>query len=286
MELGGHADRLGPSSIRGSGRLYDSEEGTIAHRLTRVCLAFLAVAAVACDPGSVDGATTTPSVHETPTTSASASPALVPSGPCANEYFPVVPDAVWVYERTVDGKVNRYRQTVEALDDEGFVLLLRFGGGGERDVWTCSPAGLASVEQYITGPSGGPPPPGTVSFQHFRSDGVSVPADLEVGSSWKQVVTSHAFFTIDGVRHREDQVVTTSNRAVADERVETPLGAFDAMKIETTSTTHKTAPTFGNGIDQTTTSEFTQWWSPGVGLVKLVSTNSNGSIVLVGLRVP
>lgn len=251
----------------------------------------IAVAAAACDASGGDNIpTTSPSTHETPSATTSVTPSsvpsLVPSGPCANEYFPVVPNATWVYERTVDEKVNRFRQTVERMDDAGFALLLRFGGGGERDVWTCSPAGLASVEQYVTGPNGGPPPPGTVSFQDFESHGVSVPADLTIGSSWKQVVTSHAFFTVQGVRHREEQVVTTSYQAVGEERVETPLGVFDALKIETTSTTHKTAPTFGNGIDQTTTTEFTQWWSPAVGMVKLVSNTSNGSIVLVGLRVP
>ena len=234
-----------------------------------------------------------PSVHETPTSTPIPTttatppgiPTLAPSGPCANDYFPVVPNATWTYERTIDEKINRFRQTVEEMDDTGFVLLLRFGGGGERDVWACSPAGLANVEQYVTGPSGGPPPPGTVSFQHFRSQGVSVPADVAVGSSWKQVVTSHAFFTVQGVRHREQQVVTTSYRAVAEERIETPLGTFDTLKIETTSTTHKTAPTFGNGIDQTTISEFTQWWGLGVGLVKLSSDSSTGTIVLLGLRV-
>lgn len=247
---------------------------------------FLAVAGVACDPAGVDTPTTASSVHETPTSTPASIPALVPSGPCANEYFPVVPNATWIYERTVDEKVNRFRQTVEEIDDAGFALLLRFGGGGERDVWTCSPAGLANVEQYVTGPNGGPPPPGTISFQDFRSNGVSVPADVTVGSSWKQVVTSHAFFTVNGVRHREQQVVRTSYRAVAEERVETPLGVFDAVKIQTTSTTRKTAPTFGNGIDQRTTSEFTQWWSSGVGLVKLMSDTSSGTIVLVGLRVP
>jgi len=248
-------------------------------------LTFLAVAAVACDRSGEGASTTAPNLPDAPSATTSAIPALVPSGPCANEYFPVVPNATWIYQRTVDEKVNRFRQTVEEMNDAGFVMLLRFGNGGERDVWTCSPAGLANVEQYVTGRNGGPPPPGTVSFQHFRSQGVSVPADATIGSSWKQVVTSHAFFTVRGVRHREDQVVTTTYRAVAEERIETPLGVFDALKIKTTSTTHKTAPTFGNGIDQTTTSEFTQWWSRGVGLVKLSSDTSSGSIVLVGLRV-
>jgi hypothetical protein len=247
----------------------------------------LALAAVACDPAVEDAPPSPRSAQESPSPSASpsaAAPVLVPSGACANDYFPVVPDTTWLYLRTIDERSNRFRQTVEEITDSGFVMLLQFGNAGERDFWTCSPDGLANVEQYVTGPSGGAPPPDTIPFGHFRSQGVSVPADISVGSSWKQVVTSLAFFTVNGVRHRERQVITTSYRAVAEETVATPMGVFDSLKIETTSTTHKTAPTFGNGIDQTTTSVFTQWWSRGVGLVKLSSDTSSGTIVLLDIR--
>ena len=155
-------------------------------------------------------------------------------------------------------------------------------------MWTCSPEGLVNLEQYETGPNGGAPPPGTVQFRHFRSEGVTVPTDIASGSSWTQIVTSRTVFTVGGVDHPERRVVTTSYRAVAEERVTTPLGTFDALKIETTMRTHKTAPTFGDGIDQRTTSFFTQWWARGVGLVQLVgnSETSTTTIALVGFHFP
>jgi len=200
----------------------------------------------------------------------------------------VVRGVTSVFERTIGQKVARFRQTVEEVTDDGFVVLLRFGATGERDVWTCSPEGLINLEQYETGPNGGAPAPGTVRFRHFRSEGVTVPADLASGSSWTQTVTSRTVFTVAGVAHPEQRVVTTSYRAVAEESVTTPLGTFDALRIETTMRTHKTAPTFGNGIDQQTTSVFTQWWARGVGLVQLVgnSDTSTTTILLVGFHAP
>ena len=173
------------------------------------------------------------------------------------------------------------------IQDAGFAVLL-FDGAAERDIWTCSPEGLANIEQQITGEDGGPPPPGTIWFHHVRSQGVTVPADLSVGSTWRQVVHSRTVFTAGGVDHPEQQVMTTSYRAVGEESISTPVGTFQALRIETRVTTHKTAPTFGNGLDQRTVSVYTQWWAPGVGLVQLMGDNGSTTttIVLVGFRVP
>jgi hypothetical protein len=262
-------------------------------RVTGIWLAFVLMGGVACgsdeDVSRTDAPrsptlATTPSSAPTPTGIQTPQP----SGACANDYFPVARGLTWVFERTIDQKVSRFRQKVEEITDDGFVVLLRFGSAGERDVWTCSSTGLTNLEQYVTGPDGGPPPLGTVAFHHFRSQGVTVPTDIASDPSWTQVVRSRTVFTANGVQYPEEQVVTTSYRAVTEESVTTPVGTFDAWKIETTLTTHKRAPTFGNGIDQRTTSVFTQWWAPGVGLVQLMGSNgsSTTTIVLVGFHLP
>ena len=218
-------------------------------------------------------ATPTPSSIATPTPDQSESPGAIatpePTGPCANDYLPVVPGLTWTYERTVGTRVSRYRQRVEELGPRGFSLLL-FEGAAERQIWTCSPEGLANIEQQITGENGGPPPPGTIWFHYVSSRGVTVPADPSVGSSWKQVVRSRTVFTAGGVDYPEQQVVTTSYQVLGEEAVETLAGTFQALKIDTRSTTHKTAPSFGNGLDQTTTVRYAQWWVRGVGMVMLM----------------
>ena len=153
-------------------------------------------------------------------------------------------------------------------------------------MWTCSPAGLANVEQHVTGPGGGPPPPGTVEFHHFRSQGVTVPTDLHVGSAWRQVVTSQARFTASGVQYVETQVVTTSFRVLGEESVTTQAGTFQALKIQTTSAIHKAAPDFGPGIDERSISSNTQWWARGVGIVKLMGDSSTTTIDLLAYHLP
>ena len=102
------------------------------------------------------------------------------------------------------------------------------------------------------------------------------------------MVHSRTVFTVGGVDYAEQQTVTTVYRVLGEETVETPAGTFDALKIDTRSTTHKTAPSFGNGVDQTTTIRYAQWWVRGVGLVMLMGNNGSATttVMLVKFRVP
>jgi hypothetical protein len=229
-----------------------------------------------------------------PASSAAGSPSVSPSAsaisdPCANNYFPVADGATWLYRRTSIGRETPIRQSFERISDAGFTTLQLLPGGGERDLWACAPAGLANVEQHATGPGGGPPPTGTVDFHHFRSRGVTVPSDLSVGSAWSQVVTSTARFKVAGVWYTENQVVTTSYRVVGEESVTTPAGTFQALKVQFTTRTHKTAPDFGQGINLRNATSTTQWWARDVGIVRSIVDTGSGSpttIVLVAYRAP
>jgi hypothetical protein len=215
---------------------------------------------------------------------AESTPLPVASGPCANAYFPVAQGSRWLYERTNGLKVSRFRQIVEDVTDRGFTILLDHGATGTREVWTCSSDGLARVDQFETGPGGGPPPPGTVTFRHRRSEGVTVPADPTVGSSWTQVVTSFAHFVAGGVRYTEKQVATTSYLIVGETSITTAAGTFDALEVETVYRTRKTAPEYGTGIDQRFLASSTQWWVNGVGLVRLAYERPRVTNDLVAYR--
>ena len=173
-------------------------------------------------------------------------------------------------------------QSVAAIADGGFTILLRVPGGEEQDRWTCSPAGLANVGQTFFGPGGSPLPPGTTQFRHFRSRGVSVPSNPDVGSTWTQVVTSEARFVLKDTQHRERQVVTTSYRAVDDESVSTPEGSYQALRVEILSTTHKTSPELR--VDLTATTKTTQWWVTGVGVVRSIVDTGSGTPTLILLK--
>jgi hypothetical protein len=239
--------------------------------------------------GSSDGsAATTPSGSETGGSPSVSAPPPV-SDPCRNDYFPVVEGATWRYQRTALGRTTPIAQSFEAIGDAGFTVLQLLAGGGERDVWTCGADGLVNVQQYATGPHGGPPPPGTVDFHHFRSRGVTVPTELSPGSNWKQVVTSRARFNVAGTWYDERQVVKSTYRAADEETITTPAGTFDALKVLITTNTHKTAPDFGQGIDLRSGTSTMQWWAPGVGIVRSIIDAGSGStttIVLVAYDVP
>ena len=164
---------------------------------------------------------------------------------------------------------------------DGFSVLVDFGEAGTREIWTCSPEGLARVETFETGPDGGPPPPGTVAFHQRRVRGVTVPSDPAVGSTWRQVVTSFGRFTVNGITHTEKQVVTSSFRVVREEPVTTPAGTFQALVVETVTTTRKTAPTFGAGIDQRLENDYTQLQTVN-GVVNQQGTHLNDVGATIG----
>ena len=220
-----------------------------------------------------------PPIALSPTPAGSGSPSPTPqlTGQCANDYFPVVQGATWSYARTSGQKGSPIQQTITTVDAAGFTVLFDFSGAGERDAWTCSPAGLADVAQHQTGPGGGPPPPGTVEFGHFHSQGVTVPSDIHAGSAWTQVLTSRARFKAAGAWHVERWVVTTSYRAVGVESVTTPGGTFDAMRIEISASTHKTAPSLG--VNLTEIIKKTEWWTKGIGVVRRSQDPSLNTLV-------
>ena len=229
-------------------------------------------------PVTSPAATGSPSPTLGPVVSPSTGPVL--TGPCANDYLPVVDGASWVYLRTAAGRRTTIHQSIESISGTGFTVRQRLKGGGERDAWICSSAGLANIEQAV---------PGTTQFHEVSTVGVTVPASVHPGSSWKQVVRSTTRFEVGGVSYPETQVVTTVSRAVGEETVSTAAGVFEALKVQMRSTTHKTAPTFGSGIDQRTTSAITEWWVAGVGVVRRIVDTGSGfptTIELVRYRIP
>ena len=109
-----------------------------------------------------------------------------------------------------------------------------------------------------------------------------MPAAVDVGVEWTSVVTSEARFSLNGKRYRETQVITTEYRAVSEESVSVPAGTFPAIKVEITSTTHKTEPDLG--VNLTAVSSITQWWTRGIGMVRSVIDTGSGTLTEIVLR--
>lgn len=246
--------------------------------------------------GSSAGTPPAPSVGSAtsaPSASASASPASAVTGPCANDYFPVVAGATWTYRHMVAGSTATGRQTLRAIGDRGFTTVTTSSQGSERDSWTCSSAGLADVEQHVSGSGGSITfggqtfQTGVQNFHDYRSRGVTIPASMHARATWIQVVSSHAVFPLAGVDYPETQVVTTSSRVLGVGRVTSPAGTFQCLKIQVTTSTRKTIPSLGQ--DLTSVSHGTIWVARGVGIVQSVTINASGfriATLLLAYHIP
>ncbi len=220
-----------------------------------------------------------PSVTVTPSAAGSGSPSSTPvlSGPCANDYFPVVHGATRDYQLHEGAATARGRQTIIDIGGAGFTTLLLSPQGGQRDVWTCERTGLADVQTYSVTASGSPTP-GVVVFHGFRSVGVTVPKHLYVGAAWTQTVTSHGDFPVLGVDHPETQVVRSNYQVVGEGSISTPAGALHGLKVEITVTTDKRSRSLG--MHTISVTHVVEWVARGVGVVEATSKRPGFSSTL------
>jgi hypothetical protein len=245
----------------------------------------------ACSSGVPPTATlaASSSTPATPTAAAPGSPSPSPvSGPCANDYFPVVEGATRVYQLRTNATTMRAQQTFKVRGAR-FTSLLLSPQGGFLDMWTCGSTGLADVQTYAVTASGSPMP-GVVKFHGFRSVGVTFPKNLYVGAAWTQTVTSHSDVPQPGVGHPETQTVQNSYRVVGENNLATPAGGFHVLKIELISVTHTASPSTdpndtkrGRVVTHTV-----EWVARSVGIVESVARRQGvlTTMRLVGLATP
>ncbi|MBX3118036.1 MAG: hypothetical protein KF784_03155 [Fimbriimonadaceae bacterium] len=95
---------------------------------------------------------------------------------------------------------------------------------------------------------------------------VEMPASLAAGSTWDTGLTADmdAQGTI---------TVKMKNRVVGNEKVSTPMGEFDALKVESEGTASRKEKESGKVV--TSSTKLTQWMVKGVGIVKLTLTSKD-----------
>ena len=256
-------------------------------------IATLVLASCGSSGGSSATSGSPSSAVATPTPTPTSTPVVSSSGSCANDYFPVVAGASWTYRTHVAQTTTVAHQTFVAITDSGFATVSRSSQGSERDRWTCAPAGLADVQQHVSGGAGSITfggqtfQTGVQNFHHYRCRGVTIPSHLGVGSSWTQVVRSSSRFDLAGSSYPETQVVTTASHVIGRASVTTPAGTFDALEVQTTATTRKAIPALGQHLSAV--SHGTLWVAHGVGIVESTMTNSSGFVtttILLAYRLP
>ncbi|MGK2857306.1 MAG: TapB family protein [Thermoanaerobaculia bacterium] len=175
------------------------------------------------------------------------------SGPCSLEHYPVAVGDVNEYrmtsnqldaDRNVIGTTSyNFSDEVIAVDSAGFRTRSANEGNSSESNWTCDDDGITLVLQQF--------PDTTIT-----TTGVAIPSSMEVGGVWNQTMEMSTADTSQGSK--------TVNRVTMREKVVVPAGSFDALRVD-----YEVESIVGG--QPTGAVRGSQWFAPGVGMVKTLS---------------
>lgn len=136
-----------------------------------------------------------------------------------------------------------YREQVLSVESGRFRVLTTTQGNATESVWLCTDEGLSLKIDDAPG-------------MKIAASGPTIPARIDVGFEWTQVFESSG----EGFT----QTLTTVNRVTAQEQVTVIAGTFEAFRVdyEIEAVATGAQPSVVSG---------TQWFAPGIGLVKSTS---------------
>jgi hypothetical protein len=243
----------------------------ISATLTKLSLLLLLFLA-ACAGGQADtGGDQQGGLQEPPTEEPTAEPPSL----CSNEYYPVVEGASWTYNVTGAPTGDyTFTDTITEVRADGFTLTSSFPDGLTRtQEWSCTSEGLVSLD-FGGGAAAGLTGSGIDAvFTTSDVTGVTLPADLAVGSTWQQSLSIQGDMNVsEGVTGSAEGDVDFDAAAAAIESATTPAGTFDALRIDFDLVFNITATVEDFTIPVTMTGVTTSWYAAGIGWVKSVST--------------
>lgn len=202
---------------------------------------------------------------------------------CNHPFYPIVQGANWVY--AMNGTTSdTYTHSIVSVTKDGFVDQDVFGSGTTRTGgWKCedgnlitlTPGGSASVAAAGE----------TFNFTVTSNSGTTLPANLDIGSTWSQEITYEGVQEAGGMNLNSVNTATTSCTATGRESVTVPAGTFDAVKADCNNSI-SISISGGEPILLQMTS--TSWYAQGVGMVKTVSSGSgfDSTILLQSYQIP
>jgi hypothetical protein len=252
-------------------------------------LSVLILASLACsfsDAGTptsapVDGLAPTSESAPTPTVAASPTPQQTD---CFNAYYPVKLGATWTYQMS-GTSADTFTHSIVSASEKEFSEQDAFGSGTTRTgQWRCEDRNLISLTPG--GGSAAVAAAGIVfNFTVTENTGVTIPANMDVGSVWSQDIKFEGKQDVGGIQLDTQNQAATSCTAVGRESVAVPAGTFDALKVEC-----KTKLTIGmNGTPIYTLEGLTTaWYVKDVGMVKTVGSGGGyeATIELTAYQIP
>lgn len=236
-----------------------------------LAFAFLAACASPQQPGGVDPGGDQNGGQEQATEAPTEAAHL-----CAHPYYPGASvGATWTYQVTGDQVESfTFTDTVTDVRADGFTLTSAFDELTRTQEWSCTTVGLAAL-QFGGGAAANLSGNNIqANFVTTNSSGVTLPADLAVGSTWTQSLDIEGDMTIEGgLSASAAGTVDYSAQAVAIETINVPAGSFEAIKIEFDLTFNINASVSGLTVPVTMTGVTTSWYAPGVGWVRSVDNS-------------
>lgn len=200
-------------------------------------------------------------------------------GPCYNKYYPLTPDVVRRYGvftgKTSDSEdysdpPTTYIKKQKEKDERSFTETLEFSNGITTSViWECTAEGLRNDQLF--GTLRGPDMDGKVVIE--KTSGVYLPKDdWRVGTKWSYEIKVRIEGGSSGGGDLTNDARIDYEIISMDDRVSVPGGEFTAARLDSVSTMNVGIP--GRpGVPVTLKNS--EWYAPGVGLVKLSQTGSN-----------
>ena len=176
---------------------------------------------------------------------------------CDNPYMPAVEGAAWTSNlHTQQGDVTQVDTITDAGSDAFLVETVR-PNTDYVVTWYCTPEGLLWLQTDGGMFSGIFQTEGlTQTWETVSYDGVSLPKDIQPGDTWS---SSQQLKATDSTGSRQFDI-NIDFQAVGMESVTVPAGTFNAMRIDI-------AMGF-KYADIETSYQISDWFAPGVGMVK------------------
>ncbi|MFC2065449.1 hypothetical protein ACFLXB_10185 [Chloroflexota bacterium] len=210
---------------------------------------------------------------------------------CDNQYFPVKESATWSYDNSGLDSESLTRSILEVTSD-GFTDQDVFSDSTTRSGnWECKDGDLISLDLNVNNLAAANAVAGgnEIDFEITSMEGVTLPAVVIEGTSWSQNIKLKGQQDFGGQAMSLKLDITNDCISSGDETITVPAGTFTAQRVECTAAVLITVNIFGMEIPTNAASSSTSWYAEGVGMIKTVSDNGDGttsSLELASYNIP
>lgn len=193
---------------------------------------------------------------------------------CQNLYHPIIQGASWEYQMNSFGSRTTLTRTIISVHNNGFEMQDALNTGvAHQYAWVCQNGNLTgfTLSSLLASPD--------VQGENIieSNEGISLPANPQVGQSWAQNITYRTQVTAGGTTiegHNEASILCKANNM---ERITVPAGDFSALRVECSAEVKirilDTALTVATSRSD--------WYAPTVGLVKSSGSSEMGTFELL-----